>query len=610
MQKRILLLVVVCIVIVLVSIGVVSQMSVDQSIQHSLDTHLMLATFISTNIDSILERNITRLNDISTLGLIDLEDGNWDYERKALAFAYEYSIFTDGLFMTDLDGNVVTTYPHREGGYVNLLSLSSVVEALTKQRTVVSDIYTFPNTDRRVIFVLVPLKNLSGETMGLVGGEINPTNYLFSTSLKSISRDGRMLIEMVDSHGTVISSNHPERMLTHADHNKFLSDLIRDRRNFVGTCHRCHTDTGTGQSREADMLSFASLSFAPWGISVRDPQSVVFAPSTSLKKSFLVISLILIAASVLLAIGLSKSIVKPLRTLTAATKKIAGGDLSEPIAVPRHDETGVLAKSFDIMREKLAESLESISSYNLELEHRVEERTREIEERKQQLATLLDEGMRSQEEERRRISRELHDETSQTLAALGMALDIAMMALREGALTEEMLGEIRTRLTGLVDGIHRIIQDLRPPVLDDLGLESAVNWLCERHLAGQGIDYSLSAESLSYVPIDKRSELRLFRVFQEAIMNIVRHSEASYACLNTTLTRSALVVTIVDTGVGFNVREALGSTGKKGLTGYGLLGMGERVKQLRGDIVVDSYLGEGTHISINIPRENLGQAYA
>jgi signal transduction histidine kinase len=610
MQKRILLLVVVCIVIVLVSIGVVSQMSVDQSIQHSLDTHLMLATFISTNIDSILERNITRLNDISTLGLIDLEDGNWDYERKALAFAYEYSIFTDGLFMTDLDGNVVTTYPHREGGYVNLLSLSSVVEALTKQRTVVSDIYTFPNTDRRVIFVLVPLKNLSGETMGLVGGEINPTNYLFSTSLKSISRDGRMLIEMVDSHGTVISSNHPERMLTHADHNKFLSDLIRDRRNFVGTCHRCHTDTGTGQSREADMLSFASLSFAPWGISVRDPQSVVFAPSTSLKKSFLVISLILIAASVLLAIGLSKSIVKPLRTLTAATEKIAGGDLSEPIAVPRHDETGVLAKSFDIMREKLAESLESISSYNLELEHRVEERTREIEERKQQLATLLDEGMRSQEEERRRISRELHDETSQTLAALGMALDIAMMALREGALTEEMLGEIRTRLTGLVDGIHRIIQDLRPPVLDDLGLESAVNWLCERHLAGQGIDYSLSAESLSYVPIDKRSELRLFRVFQEAIMNIVRHSEASYACLNTTLTRSALVVTIVDTGVGFDVREALGSTGKNGLRGYGLLGMGERVKQLRGDIVVDSYVGEGTHISINIPRENLGQAYA
>jgi hypothetical protein len=323
MQKRILLLVVVCIVIVLVSIGVVSQMSVDQSIQHSLDTHLMLATFISTNIDSILERNITRLNDISTLGLIDLEDGNWDYERKALAFAYEYSIFTDGLFMTDLDGNVVTTYPHREGGYVNLLSLSSVVEALTKQRTVVSDIYTFPNTDRRVIFVLVPLKNLSGETMGLVGGEINPTNYLFSTSLKSISRDGRMLIEMVDSHGTVISSNHPERMLTHADHNKFLSDLIRDRRNFVGTCHRCHTDTGTGQSREADMLSFASLSFAPWGISVRDPQSVVFAPSTSLKKSFLVISLILIAASVLLAIGLSKSIVKPLRTLTAATRRAA-----------------------------------------------------------------------------------------------------------------------------------------------------------------------------------------------------------------------------------------------------------------------------------------------
>jgi signal transduction histidine kinase len=609
MQKRILLLVVVCIVIVLVSIGVVSQVSVTRSIEHSLDTHLMLATFISTNIDSILQRNITRLNDISTLGLVDLEDGNWEYERKALAFAYEYSIFTDGLFMTDLDGNVLITYPHREGGYVNLLSLPYIVEALTEKRTVVSDVYTFADTTRKVIFVLVPLRNLQGETMGLVGGEINPTNYLFSTSLKSISRDSEMVIEMVDSHGTVISSNHPERMLTYADHNKFLGDLIRERRNFVGTCHRCHTDKGKEPSREADMLAFASLSFAPWGISVRDPQSVVFAPSTSLKRAFLIISLILIAASALLAIGLSKSIVKPLRTLTAATERIARGDLSEPITVPRRDETGVLARSFDIMRQKLAESLDSIRSHNLELEHRVEERTREIQERRRQLATLLDEGMRSEEEERRRISRELHDETSQTLAALGMALDIAMLALREGALTEEMLGEIRTRLTGLVDGIHRIIQDLRPPVLDDLGLESAVSWLCERHLAGQGIEYSLSADSLSYLPIDKRSELRLFRVFQEAIMNITRHSEASYACLNTALTRSSLVVTIVDTGVGFDVRETFSSAGKKGLTGYGLLGMRERVAQLQGTFIVDSYLGEGTHITIDIPRENLGRAY-
>jgi signal transduction histidine kinase len=160
-----------------------------------------------------------------------------------------------------------------------------------------------------------------------------------------------------------------------------------------------------------------------------------------------------------------------------------------------------------------------------------------------------------------------------------------------------------------VDGIHRIIQDLRPPVLDDLGLESAVSWLCERHLAGHGIEYSLSADSLSYVPIDKRSELRLFRVFQEAIMNITRHSEASYACLNTTLTRSSLVVTIGDTGVGFDVRETLSSTGKQGLKGYGLLGMRERVNQLQGKFIVDSYHGEGTHISISIPRENLGRAY-
>ncbi len=193
----------------------------------------------------------------------------------------------------------------------------------------------------------------------------------------------------------------------------------------------------------------------------------------------------------LLAVGLSRSIVKPVRLIIAATKKIARGNLSEPVEVTSKDEFGELAESVNTMRLKLAEYLETLQNYNVQLEGRVMERTMELQQRKRQLATLLDEVIKAQEDERKRIARELHDETSQSLAALGMNLDIATLALKDNNLIPEMIEEMKTRVEQLVQGINRLIHDLRPPVLDDLGFESAIRWLLGRHLASKGLAYFL-----------------------------------------------------------------------------------------------------------------------
>ncbi|MCK4911661.1 MAG: HAMP domain-containing protein, partial [Thermodesulfovibrionales bacterium] len=400
MQRKILLLVIVSILVMLVSIGLVSYLTVHASIDHSLEDRLTLAKLLGRSLDYTLERNIIRLHDISFSGNVDLSDGDWAPERRALRTAYEYSMFSDGLFLMDLDGNILLSYPHKDDGAINLLGITYVQEALMEQKTVVSDVYTLSHTRRQVIFVLAPLKDPAGYVVGLVGGEIDPANYFFTWAIKAFPTGKDMKVELIDSHGIIIASNDPHRTFTYADHDRFLGNLIKEKRARVSKCHRCHA--GGVEGREADMMAFAPLSFAPWGVTVRQPESVVFGPSTELQKAFARVSLIVIAVAVILSIGLSRSIISPLRALGRASERIASGDLSAPVPVYGGDEVEELAESFEAMRVRLEDSLEYIRLHTVELEDTVRERTAELIEQKKRLSLLLDEGIRAQEAERKR----------------------------------------------------------------------------------------------------------------------------------------------------------------------------------------------------------------
>ncbi|NIR27663.1 MAG: hypothetical protein GWN77_12040, partial [Gammaproteobacteria bacterium] len=129
---------------------------------NAMDAHVMLAELAGKNIDNIIKRNVARLQDLSLPGIIDLNEEQWEYEFNALRSAFEHSIFTDGVFIADLDGNVLMTYPHLDDGEMNLLALPYMDEAISEDRTVVSNVYTDERTGRKVIYVLVPKKNDKG----------------------------------------------------------------------------------------------------------------------------------------------------------------------------------------------------------------------------------------------------------------------------------------------------------------------------------------------------------------------------------------------------------------------------------------------------------------
>jgi len=610
MLKRIIISITLSILVILISLGIISAISVNDSIQRSLESRLTLAKIIGKYIDYMLESNLRRLQDISISGRIDFEDDDWDPEKKAIKTAYEYSIFTDRIFLLDIYGNVVLTYPHQESGNINLLSITDVSKTLSDKRPYISDVYTMEPTQKKAIFALVPLKNKNGDFIGAAGGEINPTNYLFTQVLKSVPADQSTVIELVDSHGIIISSNKQERILTCSDHNMFLSNLIAERKSSVGVCHRCHTEEERHEEKTQDILAFAPLSIASWGITIREPQEIVFAPSTLLKKGFFSLSLIAIGTSLLLVVGLSRSIVKPLKALTEAARKIGAGNLSEPIEAAGKDEVGTLAQNFDRMRVKLAESHENIQRQNLELEQRVLKRTKDLAESREKLSVLLRRVITAEEEERKRIARELHDDTSQSLNAILMSLDAFQQSWEKNRDAPQKLKRLRELCVLSLQGLHTIIKDLRPPILDDLGFDSAVRWILERHLGGKGIHYSLDIEG-SCEQVEKppervldcsQMELLLFRVIQEAMINIVKHADAKNVLVFLRFRSSYVEIEIEDDGKGFdvqNVSRSVTSGNRPG--GFGILGMQERVALMDGKMTLCSQPGRGTQLTVYVP---------
>jgi len=607
MKKRIIFLLILNMAIILVSLGVISHLSVTASINRSLENRLALANLIGKYIDYILENNLKRLYDISLSGRIDFTDNDWEPEKKALKAAIEYSIFTGRIFLTDLQGSVVIAYPHQEGEDINLSSIPEVGRTLRDLKPIISDVHTAP-TQRKIILALVPLKNKDGDVVGVAGGEIDPTNYLLSQIIKTIPIGQDTYIELVDSHGVIIASNDPKRILTCSERYRFLRDLIQERKTSVLSCHRCK-EVPPGTQTGKDMLAFAPLSSAPWGIIVRDPQETIFLPSIVLRKGFLVLSVISIITALLLAIGLSRSIVRPIRSLIDATQRIASGNLAEPIEASSQDEIGTLSRSFDEMRVKLSESLESIQKYSSGLESRVAERTKELNRSREKLAILLREIITAEEDERKRIARELHDDTSQSVNAILISLDSVLMRFPPDDPRRKHLQQIREQCMTMLKGLHRMIKDLRPPILDDLGLESAIKWVLEKHIGERGIHFELHTTGnfdemkarVQGILDCSKIELVMFRVAQESIINISKHADAQNVFVNVTFGESGIGMEIEDDGKGFDAKDVLEPERKKDQGGFGLLGMEERISLLDGTLTIQSEPGKGTKISVYVP---------
>jgi signal transduction histidine kinase len=346
----------------------------------------------------------------------------------------------------------------------------------------------------------------------------------------------------------------------------------------------------------------------PWTLRLAETGADPIAPITSFRRRSLWVAPSLAAITMLLGWGIARSVRQPLVTLTEAAERIARGGLDRPIPA-RHaarggDEVGRLAGALEEMRVALKSSIEGIEQANQALERRVDERTRELatanrtlEERERVRQQLLRKVISAQEDERKRVARELHDETSQTLAALGIGIDMALAscAPEVNGQTHRRLEDIRRLVDRMHHELHRLIVNLRPSVLDDLGLAAAIQWFVERQLPNVAARCELDLDTR----LPSEIETAIFRAVQEAVVNIARHARAESVLIQASIENGMLSVEIEDDGVGFKPDEVV--QGPDSLRGVGLLGMRERLEILGGALTIDAAPGEGTRVKMNVP---------
>lgn len=579
--RRIILLVAVSMLLIIVALGVSGSLAIRQSADQVASERRALAQATGAYLEHVLEQNLERLDSVRFAQGVDIEDSDMEPERRALHSIYLGSIFDDGVFITDEQGTVLYAEPFAEG-FVgsNLSNLPPIVQSLNSRKPSISNVLTVEPSGKRVIFMVTPLRNIEGRVVGLVGGKIDPTGRTLQDITELVEHGQTSHVCVIDGNGVILASSDRQRILK--------------------------TEEEVASQGKAEVTGLAPLSLAPWSVAFRQSETEALAPVRAMEQRFIVFGLSALVVALFLSWGMARSLVRPIGQLNAAAQSISQGDLSQPTPELGSDEIGELSRSLDAMRIALKKSLDEMQDWNTELEAKVEVRTkqledsyREIERKEAARGELLRKILTAQEEERKRIARELHDETTQSLLGLLMKLEAAGKTPSEASsIDSDMLMDVKNLAVETLDNVRRIIHDLRPSVLDDLGLLSAIRWYAEARFGSVAIKarVELTGEDRSLAP---EIETALFRVVQEAIANIVRHAEAHNAVISVELEDAAVRIEVEDDGKGFDV-EAIRRQADKAV-GLGLLGMEERIALLGGRFQIESNPGGGTRLVIEVP---------
>jgi signal transduction histidine kinase len=229
----------------------------------------------------------------------------------------------------------------------------------------------------------------------------------------------------------------------------------------------------------------------------------------------------------------------------------------------------------------------SVTLENLELQ-----RTR-----RETLTSYARQVTNAQEDERRRIARELHDGPTQVLSGLCRGLDVLRAQHQRTESAVAATEELRAVAEDAAADLRRITRDLRPTMLDDLGLVSAIEWLASDVAERAGLEIEVTVEGAGS-RLTSEQELGVFRIVQEALSNVEKHAQASHVAITIEGESDRLRATVRDDGIGFVAppdNSMLAVAGR-----YGLLGMQERARLSMGELRLQTAPGEGTAVTIEV----------
>ncbi len=416
-----------------------------------------------------------------------------------------------------------------------------------------------------VLFIAVP----SARRNVVAIGALSPQQLGIPTLVSGLQATRRAAAYLVDLNGQLIY--HTNESLIGADwHDR--PGVAESLRGESGAYYRALPPDNLER-----VIAYSGVGWVGWGLIVEEPWADVVSP---LMRSTEPIQFILLPAGLLAAVALFygvRSIVRPLQRLDEQAAQLGWGDfeaLEEPV--------GGIAE-IQALQATLIQMAEQVQSYQAGMRGYL---------------VALTQG---QEDERKRLARELHDETVQSLIALDQQLQMAQKTLsRDPLACTARLDELRAMTTALVEEVRRFSRNLRPIYLEDLGLIPALEMLTRDASAGAdgklATFFQVTGEPKRLTP---EREIALYRIVQEALNNVAAHANASRADVSVAFSEGEVTVTIHDDGAGFAIPDRPGELAEAGH--YGLLGMRERTELAGGWLSLESEPGHGTQIEIHLP---------
>jgi signal transduction histidine kinase len=295
----------------------------------------------------------------------------------------------------------------------------------------------------------------------------------------------------------------------------------------------------------------------------------------SLTLTLLLLTAGVLAAGLLVGYLLATYLTRPLSRLAEAARAVGRGELSQQLEVSSQGEVAQVTEAFNAMTARL----------------------REKEEERRQLVMRT---MAAQEDERKRIARELHDEAGQALTSLLLGLKHLEDGLASSAHKAEA-AQLRSLTTATLDLMREIALELRPSSLDDLGLVAALRRYATEYGGKHGLDVDFHAGSVDGARLSAQAETALYRIAQEALTNVARHADAQSVSVLLDRRNGNAILVVEDDGGGFDpelVWRARGPSGR-----LGIMGMEERASLVGGNLTIESRPGVGTAVFAEVPWE-------
>lgn len=345
---------------------------------------------------------------------------------------------------------------------------------------------------------------------------------------------------------------------------------------YPGVTEALRGDSGTtyiSVGGDEHVIAFSPITPVNWALVFEEPWRAVADP---LLRTTEMMPLILVPVLIIAILGLwfgVRQIVQPLQSLEQKATELAWGD-------------------FEAIEEPVG-GIDEIQRLQTELIHMAHK----VKAAQQRLRGYLGAVTSGQEEERRRLARELHDDTIQSLIALNQQGQLAQMAL-DGHSALAQLTEMQVMTAQIIADLRRLTRDLRPIYLEDLGLVPALDMLARETSSNLNIPVMFQI-----VGTDRRLrpevELALYRMVQEALSNVVRHAQASSAEVSLVFDPDTITLSVSDDGCGFIVPESPAELAPEGH--YGLLGLHERAELIGGRLTIQSEPNRGTLVTVSLP---------